>query len=181
VPLDVDFESDESLDFKKDTEIILDFFQSQISIIANNNQDVVDIFNDYRIELLEKFYENGEFDLLIDFTAQREMYQKLSMFFFINTWGFGTSKFANDPVYYLSINLKLESEVLGMIRQNESSNEFITNYMSTLKAAGDISPANVGNMLSILTNEDLKRPEVRLLMALHYLTLNDQAKRRVPL
>ncbi|MFT6828080.1 MAG: hypothetical protein ACJAZV_001370 [Roseivirga sp.] len=169
------------LELKNDTDLIIAFFQSQIMDSTDIKSDTYSIFNNFRMAIANQFWKNDDFDFPIDFTAQRAFYQKLSWFFFTDTWGYGTSRFSNDSITYLSINLRVESAILQLIKQRNLDDPFISNYLSTLSAAGDISPSNVGNMALILTSEDLKKPEVRLLMALHYLTLNDRAKRRDPI
>lgn len=169
------------LELKDNADVIIAFFESQIMDSTHLKGDTYSIFNNFRLQIFDQVSKSGDLDIPIDLTAQREFYQKLTWFFFTDTWGYGTSRYGRDSITYKSINLKPESEIIRLIKKRNLDDPFIANYCNNLLAAGDISPSNVAHMAIVLASEDLQKPKVRLLMALHYLTLNDQAKRREPL
>lgn len=165
-------------DFSKDFNLITQFFEEQIGVSpVLDEQAKIDAYDQFRLNIIRHYEEEG---VPLDFNKQRQLYQKLSGYFFSNTWAYGTVQFSGDSTRYISLNLRPESELMGHISKKDSS-EFIKYYISTLKNAGDISPSLLAHMTVTLTKSYLENPSVRLLMAIHFLTINDHLNRRDPI
>jgi hypothetical protein len=54
----------------------------------------------------------------------------------------------------------------------------INNYYNSLDIAGDISPTMFADLAINYKNYNLKDPKIRLIIAIHYLTLNDKYERK---
>ncbi|OEK00099.1 hypothetical protein BFP97_00575 [Roseivirga sp. 4D4] len=157
------------------------FFEKSIGISSTMSEpDKFKHYDEFRLEMRAYFEGQEATSFPFDFNEQRTFYQTLDSYFFSNTWSLGTVQFGPEPTKYISINLKAESDVMSYIAYGEVS-DFIQYYVKTLMAAGDISPTNVGHIALTLKKSDLVNPKVRLLMALHFLTINDQINRRQPL
>ncbi len=59
-------------------------------------------------------------------------------------------------------------------------NKGIEYYHTTLIKTGDITPSMVSNILINYKYYNIQQPEIRLIIAIHYLTLNDQYHRKEP-
>ena len=169
-----------STEFKDDdVESILlcmEFFENQLktffNLSENSNEDPIAKF----IEYTEENYP--DFEIPLDFTAQQELYQKLRTYFFIQTWSYGLLTRGEDQTTYISINLKANSPLIKYLRKRSKKVKVVTKYLDTLEAAGDISPSMAGTMASFIPLEHQQNLELRILITLHYLTLNDRIKRR---
>lgn len=162
-------------DLSEDFNLITQFFEEQIGVpSALDEQAKIDAYDQFRLNIKRYYEDEG---VPIDFKKQRELYQNLSGYFFSNTWSYGTVQFSSDETRYISLNLRPESILMKYIGKIDTS-EFVNYYISTLKSAGAISPSMYAHMTITLTKLDLENPKVRLLMAMHFLTINDQINRR---
>lgn len=156
--------------------LCMEFFENELRTFFNLNQES----EEDPIAMFIKHTEDNypEFEIPIDFRAQQDFYQKLSALFFYQTWGYGLLTRGEDQTTYISLNLKTDSPLLKHLRKRSKKMRVITDYLNTLEVAGDISPLMVGSMASFIPQEHQKNLELRILLTLHYLTLNDRTKRR---
>lgn len=154
----------------------MDFFENELRTFFNLNQESEEDPIGMFIEYTEGNYP--DFEIPIDFRAQQDLYQKLNTHFFYQTWGYGLLKRGEDQTTYISLNLKTDGPLLKYLKKSSKKISVIKDYLNTLKAAGDISPSMVGSMASFIPMGYEKNLELRILLTLHYLTLNDRNKRR---
>jgi len=156
--------------------LCMEFLENELRTFFNLNEqseeDPIAMF----IEYTEDKYP--EFEIPINFSAQQELYQKLNTYFFIQTWDYGLVTKGEDNTTYISLGFKTDSPLFRYLKKKSKKIGVITGYLNTLKTVGDISPSMVGTMASLIPMGYEKNLELRILLTLHYLTLNDRTKRR---
>lgn len=157
---------------------IQSFFDKSIGSKVNENE-----------ENLEKLYTNfflqnsdiekaSDFKLSINFGEQKELYNQLDKRTFDDIWVIGwlTKMDSNDTLKIIQLNRQGKYvELLKTIGEQDST---INNYYNSLEIAGDISPSMFADLIKNHKNYNLKDPKIRLIIAIHYLTLNDQFERK---
>ncbi|UXX79492.1 hypothetical protein N7E81_19275 [Reichenbachiella carrageenanivorans] len=110
-----------------------------------------------------------------------ELYDNISSSTFQELWGFGElSTFdvqSNSRVKYKDIGLNYQSKYVDFLKELSREYPVINNYYESFVEAGDISPA----MISIVTKHqsfELSDVRIRLVIAVHCLTMNDKYERR---
>ncbi|MBZ9652833.1 hypothetical protein [Psychroflexus montanilacus] len=129
--------------------------------------------HDYLMATGNAFWKN------IDFEEQKKLYGKISNSTFDAIWRFC------ETTYYPS-ELKGDeicSVAMGRYQQylNDlgKSNPRIAKYAERIRASGDFYAIDIqfSEVLNDKKSFDLDDPNIQLILSIHYLSLNDQAKR----
>ena len=154
---------------------ITDFFKNQIC--ENNKSDFKSCFS----KILPDLLENGWQPILekVDFEQQKELYNSISKSTFNEIWEFGKATYPDTGLELKSLGSKYNGKYQKYLTELGKSNAEIKKYADRLIAAGDFE--SMGLLQQRIYNNpkefDLDNPNVQLLIAVHYLTQNDQQKR----
>ena len=162
----------------RDLEKILTFFEYQICKIENINSDNVLICYESFFIRMDKAEESGDIDIQVPFENQMELYDKIDTSTFNQLWTFNWSWKFGSPDSLKSITFNYEGKYVRFLESFGRENKIIKDYYDSFQAAGDISPNNVAKLLKMYKDYDIKDIRIRLLIAMHYLTMNDQYKRK---
>ena len=171
VELENNFSTDQISDLNK----IRDFFKNQIS--ENKKSDFKVCFS----KILPGLLENGWHPILekVDFEKQKELYNSISKSTFDEIWEFGKATYPDTGLELKKLGSKYNGKYQKFLTEFGKNNPEVKNYADRLIEAGDFE--SVGWLQqSIYKNPkefDLEDPNIQLLIAIHYLTLNDQQKR----
>lgn len=171
VELENNFSTDQISDLNK----IRDFFKNQIS--ENKKSDFKVCFS----KILPGLLENGWHPILekVDFEKQKELYNSISKSTFDEIWEFGKATYPDTGLELKNLGSKYNGKYQKFLTEFGKNNSEVKNYADRLIEAGDFE--SVGWLQqSIYKNPeefDLDDPNIQLLIAIHYLTLNDQQKR----
>lgn len=152
--------------------LLQDFFEAELSNQFNCKPEAV------YYELIEhtsKGLPNG-YDIEISFDKQRELYQKLDEGFFQSTWRYGVETINPGDISYITLDLKTDNWFMKALLNAQNSKT--EDYINTFKNAGQISPSMESLVYQGLDKRDVERPEIQLLLIIHYLTINDNYKRK---
>jgi hypothetical protein len=153
----------------------IDFFKSQIC--ENNNSDFKTCFS----EMLPKLLENGWQPILekVDFEKQKELYNSISETTFNEIWEFGKTTYPETGLELKSVGSKYNGKYQKYLTELGKDNAEIKEYAERLIAAGDFESMGLlqQRIYKNPSEFDLDNPNVQLLIAIHYLTQNDQEKR----
>ena len=158
-----------------DLETITDFFNKQIS----QNGEESDFKTCFE-EMLPKLVEDGWLPILesIDFEQQKEMYSSISATTFNKIWGFGKTWKFGDEVAYRSVGVA-NSKYILFLRDVGKNYQYIKEYVDGIESRGGI--ADMGSLqLHIYLNPNnlnLDDPNIQIIIAVHFLTMNDSQKR----
>ena len=154
---------------------VVHFFKNQIS--ENKKSDFKVCFS----KILPGLLENGWHPILekVDFEKQKELYNSISKSTFDEIWEFGKATYPDTGLELKNLGSKYNGKYQKFLTEFGKNNPEVKNYADRLIEAGDFE--SVGWLQqSIYKNPkefDLEDPNIQLLIAIHYLTLNDQQKR----
>ncbi|WP_241652601.1 hypothetical protein [Leeuwenhoekiella marinoflava] len=155
---------------------ITDFFKNQIC--DNKNSDFKSCFS----KILPELLENGWQTILekVDFEKQKELYNSISKSTFNEIWEFGKATHPKTGLELKSIGLKYNGKYQKYLTELGKDNAEIKEYVENLIAAGDFESMGLLQQRIYKNPNDfnLNNPNIQLLIAIHYLSQNDQEKRR---
>ena len=154
---------------------IIDFFKSQIC--KNNNSDFKTCFS----KILPDLLEYGWQPILdnVDFEKQKELYSSISQSTFDEIWEFGKATYPETGLELKSVGSKYNGKYQKFLTELGKNNNEIKDYADRLIGAGDFESMGLLQqwIFKNPTEFDLDNPNVQLLIAVHYLSQNDQQKR----
>jgi hypothetical protein len=162
----------------QDLEKILTFFEHQICKTENIPSDNALICYESFFSRMDKAEESGDIDIQIPFENQIELYNQIDTSTFNQLWTFNWSWKFGAPDSLKSITFNYEGKYVRFLESFGKENKIIKDYYESFQAAGDISPNMVARLLKMYKEYDTKDIRIRLLVAMHYLTMNDQYKRK---
>ncbi len=157
---------------------ILKFFDEQIC--ATQQVDISKLSDCYQsfFERMEEAEKTGSIEIKIPFSEQQNLYRQINDSTFNEIWHFGKSSYRNSPDTLRSISLKYNSKYVNFLKELGTDDKIIKNYYDNFKASGGISPSMVASLLVNYDNYNINDIRVRLVIAIHYLTMNDQFERK---
>jgi hypothetical protein len=162
------FTETEIVELKK----ILIFFDTEICNLFNK-ANLYDCYEDY----FAKHQENdslGILDPMIPYENQLELFSSLDSSFISKIWELTVSYKVREDKYYEIYNLNSNRKYGEFLKLLASKNRKFVNYAKSLENAGAISPSMIGGLIMFYEKYNIKDEKVRLVFAIHYLTLNDE-------
>lgn len=154
---------------------IRDFFKIQICL--NTNSDFKQCYSQIPHEYLEAtgkgFWTN------IDFEKQQELYKQISTSTFSEIWMFCKSTNVKTGLERKSLCAVADGKYQQFLMNIGKQNPRIAKYAERINAAGDFNAFDIPywNVLNDKKHFDLNDPNIQLILAIHYVSLNDQEKR----
>jgi len=152
---------------------ILYFFESKICQTDKKMECYQNFFID-----MAKTEETGNFELNIDFRDQKKLYESINAYTFNEIWLYGLAlPYPDNPDTMKYITINQNGKYFEFLESLSEDSEKIKNYRETMILAGDISPTTFHDVLMNYKYYDISDIRIRLFIAIHYLTLNDQYER----
>ena len=162
----------------KDLQLLFDFFNESICSITIA-QNLNDCYQEF-FSIMEKSVQTGNIQLNIPFEKQTEIYERFSDSTFYKIWTFG--KIWNYPEApqdtFRRVYFTPNGKYLDFLKRTGRRNKVIRNYYEIALTTGDISPTMIAGLLVNYRYFDIKDIRVKFIIAIHYLTLNDQFERK---
>ena len=157
----------------KDLQHILNFFNNEIcnSKFENMNK----CYLNYCLEINTQIKKNGTFNSNLNFEKQRELYSKIDNNTFNEIWVFQKSLPLNerkDTLKYLDLNY--EGKYRNFINEYGKENIEIKKYAESYNVSACLSPSMFAEMTENYELFKITKLKTKLVIAIHYLTLNDQ-------
>ena len=162
----------------KDLQIIFDFFNGQICDSKKMDYDSLnECYEKYCSEIRKQQKLGNEFNIKVNFEQQIEMYKKVNKSTFNQIWGLSKSwnYKTSDTLKYLGLNTIGKYNVF--LKKYGEENKPIFDYYENFNATGDISPSMNASLIMQYELYDISDLRTKLIIAIHYLTLNDQNTR----
>jgi hypothetical protein len=157
---------------------IQNFFDKSIGLADNKNQtDLIKVYTDF-FKLNSEIEKAADLELPIDFKNQKVLYNQLDKTTFDDIWSIGWSMKMNSSDTLKNIELNRSGKYAGFLKSLGDKDSMVNKYYNSLELAGDISPSMISDLVKNYDNYDIKDPKIRLLIAIHYLTLNDKFERK---
>lgn len=171
--LNANFNAEQIADLNK----IADFFKEETC----GKNDFKDCYRQINHDSLQA---NGEgFWTRIDFEKQKELYQSISQSTFDEIWMYCESTYYPSETKAQDICAIAMGKYQQYLADLGKNNPRIAEYADRIQASGDFSGFDIqyGIVLSDKENYELNNPNIQLIMAIHYLSMNDQNKRNAEL
>ena len=158
----------------KDLAKIVDFFEMEIC-----NDSIKDLENCYKAfnkEIGEGFLK-GSFYLGIDFKHQKKLYNRIDRIFFNEIWVKNKEIVGTEPLKYKEsdyFELKVFGRFSSFLEKVGNANEFFKSFNESLNITGDISPSLTANIIRDKYAVNMTDIKNRLLLSIHFLTLNER-------
>lgn len=164
--LNQNFEKKEINDLYK----ILNFFDNQItsSFKSESLIESYDLFNVKDLELKAEGLIFGN----ISFSKQKELYSSINKSTFNEIWNLGKS-FEENGKESSIVFIRTDGKYANYLQELGLKNNFIKIYIETIKNYNDIPPPLFYTITENYKNFDITDENIRLMIAIHYLTLND--------
>ncbi len=166
------FENDEIDELQR----ILDFFTLQICTgefdFANNKENE----SCYR-QWMTKFATNektGDLNVEISFEKQMIFINSLESTIIRDLWIEIPPREINGVMSNGSIDLTPDGIVYKLLIELKDEYKTMDSYYNSLVASGDLSPRMVANMIVNHKKYDVSDSRIRLVIAIHYLTMNER-------
>ncbi|MFT4772346.1 MAG: hypothetical protein ACI9CP_001435 [Cryomorphaceae bacterium] len=166
----------------EDLQMLFDYFNESVCS-EQHSDDLNTCYSDF-FKRMEQTKESGEFDINISFDRQKGVYKAFKDSTFYRIWSFrdrqeyDLRESTQPKGIFKTVFFAHDDKYLDFVKRTAASYERIEFYYDSILAeGGDIGPGLFGSMLldSIMYNVDDTR--VKFIVAIHYLTLNDQYKR----
>ena len=118
----------------------------------------------------------------INFEEQKKLYERISKSTFNEIWDFCDITYYPSKTKTKFICVAYEGEYLNYLSDIGKVNPKVEKYVDELKATGDFHPLTFSyqNILKDKISFDLNDPNIQLIIAIHYLSINDQTRRNTP-
>ncbi|MBD3630480.1 hypothetical protein [Cyclobacterium sp.] len=163
----------------EDLKLIVEFFKDEMCL--HMDSDFRTCYertpHDYLMATGNRFWTN------IDFDEQKKLYQKISDSAFEAIWVFCESTFYPSKVKADEICFVAMGRYQQYLTDLGKTNPRIAQYAERIQASGDFFGLDIqySEVLKDKKSFDLDDPNIQLILAIHYLSLNDQAKRNADL
>ena len=168
------FNESEIQDFSK----ILEFFDNEVceseKVDSNNIYDCYKIF----FKRMSQAVETGNIEIKIDFDSQKKLYNKISDSTFNQIWWFGKSWSEKKVDTLKYIDIRYDGKYVVFLNKLGRDYQVIEDYHKRFEAFGAITPSMINEIFVNYDQYDIKDERVRLMIAVHYLTIYDQYLRK---
>src|SRR5690606_37030705 len=118
------------------------------------------------------------FEIKIPFSEQQKLYDSISDSTFNQIWCLGKSWKRDSPDTLKHIGLRYDGKYSEFLKSFGKENKVIQGDYQTFEDAGAISPSMVAGLLFNYEDYDVRDIRIKLIVAIHYLTMSDQNERK---
>ncbi len=165
---------------------ILAFFDEEVcNSLGMEDKKVLDCYQKY-FKKLALSVETGNLEINISYPKQTEFLSKINPDLFQEIWNEGemrtpkrTKEIRNIKPDTIKLNfIKLNGGYVNFLKSLAEENDKIKFYSERLQAVGEISPSMLADVLMNYKDYDISDERLRLVIAIHYLTLNELNEKR---
>lgn len=171
IELNNNFTTEQKADLKK----ITDFFKREMCL--NMDSDFKTCFKRIPHEYLEA--TGNSFWTNINYEKQKKLYEQISKSTFDEIWDLCKSTYPESGIELSEICSKYNGKYQKYLIELGRHNETIKKYADRVTGAGDFSLFQLSYWEIMKNKKDLNLndPNIQLIIAIHYLSLNDEEKR----
>ena len=159
---------------------IQEFFDQQIGSKSKRNEG--SLLKSYYafFEDNSKIKNLGQLTLSIDFNEQKELYTRLTDSTYNHIWRMSWTVPMNSVDTLNRLELRYGGKYMEFLEEVGEQDEKIAQYCNSFKGMGVISPSMMADLVKNYKDYNINDPKVRLIIAIHYLTMNDFMNRVEP-
>lgn len=159
----------------QDLQLLIDFFHKTI---CDSDKDLEDCY--YHFFQKNKLATDlGTMYLPIPFENQQEVYKKFQDSTFYQVWAFGKTSTRDNPTDTLrEVYFRWDGKFMNFLKKAGKKDEFIKNYYESVQKEGGPPLSLIEGIIMNYDKLNIEDQKVKFVIAIHYLTINDQYKRR---
>ena len=155
-----------------DLQIILDFFTEKICQSEKCNiSNPFDCFEKYQERLNKTSPSSGWIDIPIEYSDQLQLYEKINSGVFTEIW------IADESENKSPLGLNPRGKYAEFLELFGQENEAIKVYHENLLYGGGLIAVHTSDLLLFPEKYDNSDIRIRLIISIHYLTLNEESHR----
>ena len=161
----------------KDLQHILDFFNNEIC--NSNIENLNDCYANYCLKIKTQIEKTVAFNTNLNFEKQRKLYNQISNKTFKEIWRFQKSlpiHEEKDTLKYLGFNY--EGKYRKFLNEYGKENNAVKKYGESYNVSADLGPSMIAELSMNYESFKINELKTKLLIAIHYLTINDQSWRK---
>jgi hypothetical protein len=152
---------------------IQEFFDQQIGSKDKKNEGSLLKSYDAFFEGNSKIKNLGQLTLSIDFNEQKKLYKRLTDSTYNHIWIMSWTVPMNSVDTLNRLELKYGGKYMEFLEEVGGKDEKIAQYCNSFKGMGVITPSMTADLVKNYKDYNINDPKVRLIIAIHYLTMND--------
>ena len=162
-----------------DLQIIFDFFNGEICDSKKlNNESLNECYEKYCYEIREQRKIGFNFNSKIDFEKQLEMYKRIDQSTFKEIWYFQNRTDINSLDNFKYLEYSYLGKYKVFLKKYGEENKAIHNFYEGIEFEGGINPNTLGGLDMYYEYFDISDIRTKLVIAIQYLTFNDQLERK---
>ena len=161
----------------KDLQHILDFFNYEIC--NTNFENLNECYSNYCLKIKTQIEKTGNFNTNLNFEKQRKLYSKIHNNTFKEIWGFQKYLPINerkDTLKFLSLNYS--GKYRKFLTEFGKENNEIKKYAESFSVTAGLSPSMIAEMSMNYESFKINKLKTKLVIPIHYITVNDQSWRK---
>jgi len=159
----------------KDLYKLTDFFKVQMCNETDDFKSCIDSIIPYLAEYgWEPILNN------VDFGAQKELYSEFQSDLFLQIWNFCKARNPREDKTYRLLCINPDGKYINFLKDLSDRNSDLKEYYEMIIGSGDWESMGLlqGRIYTNPEYYNLKDPSIQVLIAVQYLTQNDQQKRK---
>ena len=163
-----------------DLEKILVFFEGQIESILKEKNTYDGSINVYRnyLNFISIPSKDRDFDTFISIDDQLLFYNQISASTFNKIWEFDVTTITETMVDYKHLTYRRGANYISFLKKLGDKYEHFASYPRLYEAMGTFCASMWWHPIIEHEKYNLEDVNVRLFVAIHFMTINDQAKRK---
>jgi hypothetical protein len=163
----------------KDLQLLLDFFNQEICTSKESDSDYLNqCYEKYCTEIKSEMSLRTSLNPKIDYNKQLNMYEKINKTTFNKIWKIEKSLDLRTNENVKDLGLNYNGKYLDFLKKYGEDNKAVQSYFESIKTSGDISPSTNAIIIKEYKLLDISDIRTKLIIAIHYLTLNDKLNRK---
>ena len=156
-------------------EKVLNFFTTQICKLEEvDSHQEIDCFEQYCKNLKKRARDLSSIDLKLSLEEQRKFYTRIDPSSFHEVWHYEKLWKPKTTDTVIIINVDPDGRYARFLNSLGQEHEKVGQYYQDLESLGGICPTMIAELLMNYKAFDFTDERIRLLFAIHYLTMNDQ-------
>jgi hypothetical protein len=157
----------------KDLQKIFDFFNNEIC--SSNEKKLNECYESYCLEIKSQIEKEFGFNANLDYEKQLKLFSEIQENTFKEIWSFEKSLPINeriDTLKYLGFNY--QGKYRKFLNEYGRENNAVKHYVRSYNISADLGPSMIAELSMNYESFRINELKTKLVIAIHYLTLNDQ-------
>ncbi len=164
-------------DVKMLNEILL-FFDKVVKQGCQNKSNITKCYFKY-LKRIKENYSTGDLSLNISPKEQKELFNRINAESFKKIWVYNKSFSRETDINGEILSIKNQSEYIDFLKTMSEYDNTVKGYYESYRSAGEMNAGSVSYVVHSYQKFNLDDEKIRLILAIHYLTLNAQTNKEL--